>query len=596
MARVTAAMVASGRTIGEPRLSSDASTVAFVATVGGRATLTLVPAGGGPEVVVTTDPLPRSARSDSGGVFDWLPDGSALVYVSVDGGLWLQPTAGGPPQRVVAPHADGAAGAPAVSPDGTRVAYVVDQQHVAVAELDGRSWPVRLSDGNDFALDPSWSPDSSRVAWHEWDVPAMPWDGSRIALRGAGASGSVEVVAGGPGVAVAQPRWSADGRLGFLCDSGGWMNVHTTDGPVVDEPVEHGPPAWGHGIRTWSWSPDGVAVAWTRSCDGFGELVVDGDVVARGVHHGLSWRGDRLAAVRSGARTPTQIVVHDLASTGPDRTTVARGPVAGWEALDLPEPEVLRWTCDDGAVVVGRLYEPAAAAIHGVPPLLCWVHGGPTGQRQVTFDARAAWFLDRGWALLVPDHRGSTGHGRAYTQAMTGRWGELDVADCAAGVRHVLAAGRGDPERVAAMGGSAGGLTTLLLLAHHAELFAAGVALSAVADIVDLGERSHRFERHYNDSLVGPLPAAWNLQRDRSPLSVAERISAPLLLLHGRDDEVVPVDQAIALADRLRGLGRDVELHVYDGEGHGWSRPDTVVDELTRVERFLHHHVLRTAG
>ena len=144
------------------------------------------------------------------------------------------------------------------------------------------------------------------------------------------------------------------------------------------------------------------------------------------------------------------------------------------------------------------------------------------------------------------------------------------------------------------MGSSAGGFTTLLLLAHHPDLFAAGVALSAVADIVDLGERSHRFERHYNDSLVGPLPQAWTLQKGRSPLAAAERITAPLLLLHGSADEVVPVEQAKAMADRLQRLGREVELHVYDGEGHGWGRPETVVDELTRIERFLAHHVLRT--
>jgi dipeptidyl aminopeptidase/acylaminoacyl peptidase len=179
---------------------------------------------------------------------------------------------------------------------------------------------------------------------------------------------------------------------------------------------------------------------------------------------------------------------------------------------------------------------------------------------------------------------------------MAGRWGELDVADCAAGVRHVLAEGLADAERVVAMGSSAGGFTALLLLAHHPELFAGGVALSAVADIVELGERSHRFERHYNDSLVGPLPGAWALQRGRSPLAAAERITAPLLLLHGDADDVVPVEQARALADRLRTLGRQVELHIYEGEGHGWGRPETVIDELTRIERFLAHHVLHVAA
>jgi dipeptidyl aminopeptidase/acylaminoacyl peptidase len=583
-------MVAAGRTIGEPRLAPDGETVAFIATTGGKAALTLVPASGGPEVVLTTDPAPRSARSDAGGVFDWLPDGSALVYAAIDGGLWLQPAEGGEPRCVVAPHADGPSAAPAVSPDGTRVAYVVDQHHVAVAALDGRSWPVLLTDGADFALDPAWSPDSALVAWHEWDVPNMPWDGSRIVARSANADRPVTTKAGGDSTAVAQPRYSGSGRLGFLSDSRGWLNVRAVDGALADEPAEHGPPAWGHGLRTWTWSPNGAAVAFTRNRDGFGELVVDGEVIARGVHHGLSWRGSRLAAIRTGARTPTQLVLYDLATGERARTTLARGPVAGWEALELPEPEVLRWTADDGATIVGRLYRPDG---QDAPPLVCWVHGGPSGQRQVTFDGRAAWFLDRGWALLVPDHRGSTGHGRAYAQAMAGRWGEIDVADCAAGVRHVLAGGLADPDRVVAMGSSAGGLTTLLLLAHHPDVFAAGVALSAVTDIVELSERSHRFERHYNDTLVGPLPAAWSLQRGRSPLAAAERITAPLLLLHGDADDVVPVEQARALAERLTRLGREVELHVYEGEGHGWGRPEVVVDELTRIERFLAHHVLR---
>ena len=254
---------------------------------------------------------------------------------------------------------------------------------------------------------------------------------------------------------------------------------------------------------------------------------------------------------------------------------------------------MLRWKADDGAAIVGRLYTTGSTPAGAVPPLLCWIHGGPTDQWLVTFDARMAYFLDRGWAILVPDHRGSTGHGRAYAQAMAGRWGELDVADCAAGVRHVLAAGRADPERVAVMGGSAGGFTTLLLLAHHPELFAAGVALSAVADLVDLGERSHRFERHYNDTLVGPLPGAGRCRRAAHP-------SPPPSASPRRCCSCTATPTRSSPSSRRRrwptaaALGREVELHVYDGEGHGWGRPETVVDELTRIERFLAHHVLRT--
>lgn len=609
-------MVAAGRVLGEPRLSPDGAVVAFVASSGGGAALVTVPATGGSEAVLTTEPAPCSARADGGGVFDWLPDGSALAYAAVDGGLWLQPAEGGTPRPVVRRHPEGPVAAPALSPDGTRVAYVVDQHHVAVASLDPHGpWPVRLSATADFAFDPTWSADGTRVAWHEWDVPAMPWDSSRIVVRRSDGTGDAEVVAGGAGIAVSQPRFGPDGRLGFLCDAeSGWLNLWIAEGdgtgarPLLVEPTEHGGPSWGQGARTWCWSPDGTHVAWRTNDDGYSRLLVvalaDLDrrwVLGKGVHHGISWRGARLAAVRTGARTPTQIVSYAAGALGEgrdtavaaERVTVARGPVAGWEALDLPEPEVLRWAGDDGHEVVGRLLRPAGVER---PPLLCWVHGGPTDQWLVTFNARHAYFLERGWAILIPDHRGSTGHGRPYTQALAGRWGELDVADCASGMQHVAELGTVDGARMVPIGSSAGGFTALLLLARHPNLCAAGVAVSAVADLVDLAARSHRFEAHYTDSLVGALPEAHGELVARSPLSWAASIVAPLLLLHGDADPVVPVEQARALAAELGRLGRPVDLHVYAGEGHGWGHPDVVVDELGRIEAFLDAHLLHHPG
>ena len=152
----------------------------------------------------------------------------------------------------------------------------------------------------------------------------------------------------------------------------------------------------------------------------------------------------------------------------------------------------------------------------------------------------------------------------------------------------MLDAGLADADRVVAIGASAGGFTALLLLARHPELFAAGVALSAVTDLVDLAARSHRFERHSTLDLVG------RPRRPRRPLARsthAERITAPLLLLHGGADPVVPVEQARALAarlDRARPHRRPPRVR---GRGPRWSRPANVVDELTRTEAFLARHV-----
>ena len=126
--------------------------------------------------------------------------------------------------------------------------------------------------------------------------------------------------------------------------------------------------------------------------------------------------------------------------------------------------------------------------------------------------------------------------------AMRERWGDLDVEDTAAGVRPWWLATCVDPRRVVAIGASAGGFTTFGLLARHPDLFAAGVVLYGVADLLQLDEGSHRFEPHYNHTLVGPLPASVDRYRSRSPLHYAGDITAPLLVLQGTDDVVVPPD------------------------------------------------------
>jgi dipeptidyl aminopeptidase/acylaminoacyl peptidase len=647
-ARITAAMCAQGRSFGEVRLSPDGSAVALVSSSAGYTALSILPAAGGTEVVVTTDPAPRRGV----GTFDWTPGGDAVVYVGSDGSLHHQPVAGGPSRRLVRTEQ---ASAPAVSPDGTRVAYVVDQHHVALAWLDPSGpWPVRLSGPADFCVDPVWSPDGAVVAWHTWDVPAMAWDDSRVAVADVRSGRLSRVPLPGPApaaqagvdgrVAVSQPRFAPDGSgLGFLCDAGGWLNLWQVGSaglglaglglaglglagpalgapspggalrPVVADDHEHGGPTWGAGQRTWVWSPDGGRVAFCRNEEGFGCLCVadatTGEVteIDRGVFSSLTWAGDRLAALRSGARTPDQVVGYRVAGGVVDpasRTTLARGPVLGFESAGLVDPEVVSWPGEDrpgiGSVVHGRLLrserrspwtEPDAP-----PPLIVWVHGGPTDQSRVRFHPRSAFFLDRGWNVLQVDPRGSTGWGRAYAQALCGEWGRLDVEDIAEGIRAAVARGWGDRRRVVVMGGSSGGLAVLAVLGRHRGLCAAGVDLYGVTDLAALEETTHRYEAHYPAVLVGPLPACAERYRDRSPLSFAAGITAPLLVLHGTDDRTVPPAQSDALVAALRAAGGTVEHHRFEGEGHGWSRPDSVRVELELIDAFLTRHVLRGVG
>lgn len=599
----------SGRDLGEPRLSPDGSIVAFTVSWGGRAAIAVVPSTGGPERLVTTVPDPRPGRG--GGSFDWAPDGSAIVYAAQDGNLWWQPVPGGAATPLTAVAEGAAAQAPAVSADGRRVAYVVDLAelwvapvHVPVGESDGAGpamapaatpVAVRVETRADFVVDPAWSPDG-RLAWHEWSVPSMAWDESCV--RVIDLVGADETV-GAAGHQAQQPRFGSDERLWCLRDDTGWLNVWVEDQPVVDERHEHGGPTWGPGQRSFAVAPDGRSVAFARNEDGFGRLCVgdpeSGDVreLGRGVHTQVSWAGERIAALRSGAVTPGQIVSYDV-STG-QRTVLAYAGALGWDAVALVEPELVAWESGDGAEIHGRLYRPPAAEGAGPgaepAPMICWVHGGPTDQWPVGFLPRVAFWVARGWTVLVPDFRGSTGHGRAYQQAMRHGWGVVDVADVAAGIRHAHRRGWASPGRTVLMGGSAGGFTVLHLAASEPALGVAACVSYPVTDLVELDATTHRFEAHYNASIVGPRPAADDEYHRRSPVTFADRIAVPLLVLHGDRDPVVGVDQSRSLVDRVAAAGGSAELVVYEGEGHGFRSPANQLDEYRRVEAFLARHL-----
>jgi dipeptidyl aminopeptidase/acylaminoacyl peptidase len=195
--------------------------------------------------------------------------------------------------------------------------------------------------------------------------------------------------------------------------------------------------------------------------------------------------------------------------------------------------------------------------------------------------------------VLAPNYRGSTGYGRDYAQALAGRWGRRDVDDTAAGIRHARRRRWCDPDRIAVMGGSAGGLTALLLAAWHADLVRAAVSLYGVTDLFELAESTHRFESRYLDTIVGALPRHAQRYRERSPVTHARDITVPTLVLQGDADKVVPPAQAQQMVAAMRSGGATVEHHVYEGEGHGWTKVETIADALERVEAFLTRWVLR---
>jgi dipeptidyl aminopeptidase/acylaminoacyl peptidase len=196
------------------------------------------------------------------------------------------------------------------------------------------------------------------------------------------------------------------------------------------------------------------------------------------------------------------------------------------------------------------------------------------------------FWTSRGWGVVDVNYGGSTGFGRAYRQRLDGQWGVVDVADCAAAARALVAAGRADPARVAFEGGSAGGFTVLAALCFT-DVFAAGACRYPVADPEALLAADHRFEARYTESLIGPWPQARATYEARSPLRHAERITVPVIFFHGLDDRVVPALQSERMVEALRRHGREAELHLFAGEGHGFRDSAVRTTVLEATEAFF---------
>ncbi len=575
-----------GTDLTEPRLAPDGSLLVYARSVGGVASLVVHRFDESIDQQLAVWPALRPGRGMGGGAWAFTADAQSVVYVAADGNLWQQSIHGGAAVAVTDHGPDRSASGPCLSDDGGYIVFVLDLAELhALDTATGQT--RRLDDGSaDFCMDP-FVDATGVVRWMAWNVPNMAWDASRTqysALTGQ----ALPTTNDAPMLScVQQPRVLPGGIPISVRDDRGWLNVWVGDQPLIEEPFEHAGPSWGPGQCSYDWSPDGRFIAVARNEAGCGRLCVI-DVatrqvreVARGVHGQLSWQGRRLSAVRTGARTPTQVVVYDTDTWG--RETIAIGAASEWSPNELVEPQLVEIPVSD-AVLHARLYRSDEADGR----LIVWLHGGPTDQWTVSFMPRISYWLSRGWSILVPDHRGSTGHGRAYQQALRGRWGELDVADTLAAAEYAHAAGWAAPGKTVVFGSSAGGFTALGAVAAAPDCFAAAVLLYPVSDLIELAEHSHRFERHYTDSLVGPLPDAVELYRERSPTYHADQFaSTPLLILHGELDAVVPVRQSQVFAQRVRTAGGDAQLHVYENEGHGFRQAANQLDEYRRAEDFL---------
>ena len=550
-----------------------------------------------------------------GGAFS-LGDGK--VFFVANGRLYCQALAGGAPRAITPEFGNYAS--PAVSPDGEWVAFVHSYEHVdglAIVDAAGENFPGKLAYGADFVMQPTWHPGGSHIAFIAWNHPQMPWNGSELRLVSLEAGGArmpraqdIVTVAGDIETSIFQPEFSPDGRyLSYISDASGWGQIvlfdlmEQTHRQLTFDEAEHGAPAWAQGMRTYGWAGDSRSIVYLENSRGFfslrrcdidsaaSEAVAGLDAYTEMAQVSVARATGATAMIASSALMPPRVISVD--SDG--AVTIHRR--RGTESLredQLSAGRAVSWRGDDGGLVHGLYYPPAPQddMPAGAPPLIVNIHGGPTSQRSAGYYSDVQFFTTRGYAALLVNHRGSTGYGKAYMNMHRGNWGLYDVIDSIAGVKHLAREGLIDENKAVIMGGSAGGFTVLQSLVEYPGFYKAGVCSYGVSNQFGLLMDTHKFEERYTYWLLGELPEAAALYRERSPLFHADKIVDPIIVFQGTDDVVVPQDQSEGIVASLKRRGIPHEYHLFEGEGHGWRKAETIETYYSRIDRFLLQHVI----
>ena len=456
--------------------------------------------------------------------------------------------------------------------------------------LDGSTDQQILVSGSDFYSSPRLSPDGKQLAWINWNHPNMPWDSTELwvaTLSADGTLGEPQQIAGGVNESVVEPKWAPDGVLYFVSDRSGWWNLYRWQGslePLCPMEAEFGSPHWVFGISNYAFE-SATRLICTYSKDGISYLAsVDTqtkqlETIATPYTEigGIQAATGRVLFNAGSATEPGVIAQLDLTTQKLEILRRSSNLTIDPGYLSVPEP--IAFPTENGLIAYGFFYPPTnqdyTAPTEERPPLLVKSHGGPTGSTSTVFNLKIQYWTSRGFAVLDVNYGGSTGYGREYRERLKGKWGIVDVDDCANGAKYLADAGTVDGDRLVIDGGSAGGYTTLAALTFR-KVFKAGASFYGVSDLAALAKDTHKFEARYLDGLIGPYPEAEALYRERSPLYATDRLACPVIFFQGDEDKIVPPNQAEMMVDALRAKKLPVAYVLFAGEQHGFRKAENI--------------------
>ena len=518
------------------------------------------------------------------------PDGTTVAYA--DGGhIWLVPVAGGPSRRLTE-------GTKPVWLDGTRLVLEVergDTTRLAVAGTED-AWPRRLAtehgdlDEHGDEGEAAVSPDGREVAYTFSPRKDLNRSEIRVARLD---TGEVRALTGTPRMHDHGPAWSPDGAtIAYASERSGYHELHLVgsdgagDRQLTDAGADH---------SEAEWAPGGARLVAIRGRRNHFDLVVvdaasgAADELARGGIWGCPhWTAKgEIVAPYEDHNTPPELRLGTRPSTrhAPAPLPVKRAPHATLEEVSFPS--------FDGLEIPAFIMRPRGASPESPAPAVVYPHGGPTMAYADEWDGHAQYFVDKGYAWLMPNFRGSTGYGIEFERMNHGVWGVDDTKDCLAAADYLRTLDWVDGDRLGIFGASYGSYMALLAVTDDPERrFRCAVPKYGDCDIVTSWAQGDRLGVLDLERMMGTPAAAREAYIAGSAFHRLENVEVPLLIAHGERDARVSPKQSEQLVAELRRLGKTFEYVTYPTEAHGLLRAGPQLDFYSRLERFLDWYLM----
>lgn len=627
------------KNVGSPQLSPDGKRIAYTISEwdkkeNRRTThIYMISTEGGNPIKLTNGEKGESAPQ-------WSPDGKRIAFladrstVAPGGGaaggaqIWLIHADGGEAEKLTSE--ENGAQSFRWSPDGKQIAFVTRDTPKDKADRDKKKkdkfdtitvdrdliyshlWTInldskekkRLTEGEFSASSPQWSPDGKLIAYSASKTSSQEsawtdiseFSNSEVFVISS-TGGAARKLTTNPGPD-SNPQWSPDGKwIAYNSSESNWAaksNVMVVS-PEADSP-KNLTADFIESAQGISWSADGKAIYFSSGVGMYSHIysvpVAGGKAaqVTKGNRnfgqYDLSADGKVLAYTVNDSRTSDDIWIAQANGDAARKLTTVNPNLKDFSIADA---EVIKWKGPDNFDIEGLLIKPLGYEAGKKYPLILNIHGGPYGKFSDTFNARIQIWAANGYAVLMPNPRGSTGYGGKFTVANIGDWGGKDFQDIMAGVDAVIAKGIADADKCVVMGGSYGGFMTFWTVSQT-DRFKAAIGHAAISDW---------YSFHGESDIPGLMEygfkgTPWDVPenyRRWSPMTYVSKVKTPLMITHGERDMRVNIQQSEQYFRSLKKRGVETVFYRYPREGHGIQEPNHVIDLTARQLEWFDSHL-----